>query len=153
MSPKNIKNIRWRPLYYHLKHRYATVQNSVVAVAIVVALGWVWGSVSMMQRNYELQRRLDTRERELQLRQLEVEMLGYEKAFYQTREFQELAARQYLGLVEPGEHALVLPPNSPEAKADDEASQATVAASQPSNFEQWVNFLSGRTVRSLSSDD
>ena len=129
------------------------MQNAVVAVAVVIALSWVWGSVSMMQRNYELQRRLDARERELQLRQLEVEMLAYEKAFFQTREFQELAARQYLGLVEPGEHALVLPPNSEQAKADDEAAQPAAAASQPSNLEQWLNFLSGRTVRSLSSDD
>ena len=147
MNPKNIKNIRWRPIYYHLKHNYATTQNAVVAAAIVIALGWVWGSVSMMQRNYELQRRVDARERELQLRQLEVEMLGYERAYYQTSEYQELAARQYLGLAEPGEQLLVLPPNSEQAKADDAAAQPVVTATQPSNYEQWLNFLSGRNVR------
>lgn len=146
MNLDKIKNIRWRPLYYHLKHRYATWQNAVVAVAAIIALSWAWGSVSMMQRNYELQRRLDARDRELTLRQLEVEMLGYEREYYQTREYQELAARQYLGLADPGERVLILPPNSEQAKQRDQAPQPT-AATQSSNVEQWIRFLSGGNVR------
>ena len=148
-----IKQIRLRPLYYRLKHQYFTVNNAVIAVAAVIALSWAWGSVSVMQRNYELQRRLDAKERELLLTQLEVETLEYQKRYHESREYQELAAREYLGLAQPGEKVLYLPPNSAKAKNLDESSRPAPKQLHPSNFEQWLNFLSGSNVRDLPSDD
>lgn len=117
----------------------------------MVAISWAWGSVSMMQRNYSLQRRLDTRERQLELSQLEVRTLELQKRFYQSSEYQELAARQELGLALPGEKLLILPPNTKSAERTDDKSQAVSASEpvQPSNLELWMNFLLGRNVTDL----
>ena len=152
MFISNIRAMNWRRHYYQLKHRFMTTNNIVLAVALLVAFGWAWGSVSMMQRNYSLQRKLDTKERELTLNQLEVATLEYERNYHQSTEYQELAARIYLGLANPGEKVLILPPNSEEAtKAGDSttASVAATAGAEPSNLSQWIDFLSGKNARAL----
>lgn len=136
-----------RRLAYHVKHRYFNLNSIVIAIAAVIALGWAWGSVSVMQRNYVLQRNLDNKQRSLTLMQLEVDTLNYQRQYYASAEYQELSAREHLGLANSGEKVLLLPPNSKEAK---EFGQTTVQAPQlakPSNFEQWLDFLSGNNAK------
>lgn len=127
-----------------------TLNNAVIALAAVIAISWAWGSIAMMQRNYMLQRALDAKERALILAQLEVDTLRYEGQYYQSAEYQELSAREHLGLANPGEKTLVLPENSDRAKQLDEASGETATINQvrTSNFEQWLNFFSGNNVPS-----
>ena len=50
-----MKKINIRKIYYHLRHRYLTLNNVVIAVALMIGLGWAWGSIGMMQRNFALQ--------------------------------------------------------------------------------------------------
>lgn len=138
-----------RRVLYHVKHRYFTLNGVVIMIATVIALGWAWGSVSVMQRNYTLQRSLDAKRRSLTLMELEVQTLEYEKHYYASAEYQELSAREHLGLAGRGEKVLLLPPNSQAAK--DFGSDTTVNAprtSKPSNFEQWIDFLTGNNVGS-----
>lgn len=138
---------------YHIRHKYVTLNNMVIVVAFVIAAGWVWGSLGMMQRNYSLQKEVDLKKRQLQLTQLQKDNMALQKTFYQTAEYQELAIRSSLGLVRPGEKALVLPANSQAAKNED-AVKATAQSSapvQPSNLEQWVNFLFGGYSKSISN--
>jgi hypothetical protein len=140
-----MKNINIRKWYYHFRHRYVTMNNVVMAVAIIIGASWTWGSISMMQRNYSLQKEVDTRKREQQLADLEVQTLKYEQNYYKGSEYQDLAMRQRLGVADAGEKALILPPNTPAAKTADTAyQQKNVKASAPeSNFQQWANFLFG----------
>lgn len=144
MGKTNIK--RW---LYHIKHRYGTFNNVVILVALVIAASWVWGAVNTMQRNYGLQRDIDARKRQLELTRLEVATLEYQQNYYRSDEYRELAAREKLGLVAPGEKVLLLPPNSAEAKAADRQSAPSVAADDEtagkSNFEQWMSFLMGKS--------
>ena len=121
-----------------------TLNNVVLAVAFVVATGWVFGSVSMMQRNYMLQKQLDDKSRQQQLAELELQSLQFQKRYYQSTEYQELAARENLGLASPGEKVFTLPPNTQAAKeVDANPTQAAPTVVQQSNFQQWVNFLFG----------
>ena len=145
-----MNQINIKKTIYHLKHRYATMNNIVLAVALLVAAGWAWGSISTMQRNYALQKDLDAKQRELRLTTLEVETLEYQQSYYQSDEYRELAARERLGLAAPGEKVLLLPPNSPGVK-ESEARQSArpVDGSAPSNFEQWLNFLFGGSAEQL----
>ena len=121
------------------------MNNIVVAVALAIGASWAWGSIEMMQRNYGLQKELDTLSRQQKLVELETESLALQQRYYKSSEYQELAVRERVGLANPGEKALILPPNSQAAKESD----AVVAGSTPkpaeevSNFEQWVNFLFG----------
>lgn len=139
-----------RKLIYHIKHRYATMNNVVVAIAVVIAASWAWGSISMMQRNFALQKDIDAKQRELQLTELEVQTLQFEQNYYQSNEYKDLAARERLGLAAAGEKVLILPPNSATAKANGEpAPKPSRQVLGVSNFQQWMNFLSGKSAAQL----
>ena len=141
-----MKKINTRKIYYHIRHRYLTMNNIVVAVALIIGASWAWGSIEMMQRNYDLQKELDTKAREQKLIELETENLALQQRYYKGSEYQELAVRERVGLANPGEKALILPPNSQAAKDADRvvAGDLPAASSQPvSNIQQWVNFLFG----------
>ncbi len=140
-----MNKINIRRLYYHIRHNYFTLNNLVIAIAFMIAAGWVWGSLGVMQRNYDLQKDLDYKKRQLQLAELQTTSLELEGRYYKTREYQELAIRQDLGLVLPGEAVLVLPPNSQAAKDADKVVRTQVSSTpiQTSNFNQWMNFLFG----------
>lgn len=152
-----MQKINIRKFVYTVRHRYLTFNNLVILTAFLIAAGWVWGSLQVMQRNYGLQREVDQKKRELQLAQLQTESLQLQKRYYETDEYKELAARESLGLVMPGESVLILPENSEAAKdADKTASPVTQAPSskdQTSNLEQWLNFLFGGYSKSINAKD
>lgn len=141
-----MKNINIRKTYYHIRHRYLTLNNVVIAVALMIGMGWAWGSIGMMQRNFALQKEVDGKKREALLAELEVQNLQFEQKYFQSQEYQELALRQRTGLVKPGEKVLFLPPNSEQAKQADKQLQsedAPKSEEDPGNMRQWVNFLFG----------
>ncbi len=148
-----MKKINIRRLYYNFSHNYLTLNNVVMAVALMIAAGWVWGSLGVMQRNYNLQKEVDYKAQQLQLAQIETMNLQLEQRYYKTNEYQELAARESLGLALPGEKVLILPNNSPAVIAADQAAATqTVAPVLPlSNFQQWANFFFGADNRPTSN--
>ena len=87
-------------------------------IAAGIAISWIWGSVAIMQRNYDLQAKYDTKQRERQLYDLEVATLQYEQKYMQSDEYKELMARRKLGLGAPGEKVIILPENTATAKQD-----------------------------------
>jgi cell division protein FtsB len=146
-----MRHINIQKIIYHVRHRYLTLNNVVILVAFVIAAGWVWASLGAMQRNYGLQKDIDLKKRQLQLTQLQRDNLSLQRNYYQTTEYQELAVRDTLGYVRPGEHALVLPPNSAAAIKQDAVTTTPVTAqTTTSNIEQWVNFLFGGYSRRIS---
>jgi len=144
-----MKKINIQRLSYHIRHRYLTMNNTVIAVAFIIGASWAWGSITTMQRNYGLQKEVDVKYRQLKLAELETQNLAYQKKYYQSSEYQELAVHERLGLVNPGEKVLILPPNSQAAKDLDAAVGAKVTSSivPASNLEQWMNFLFGGSRR------
>ncbi len=130
------------------------MNNVVLAVAAVIAVSWAWASVQAVQRNYQLQREVDDKRRELALTKLQTDTLAYEQRYYKSREYQSLEAKRRLGLAEPGEKVLVLPPNSATAIAKDKAQQSTAQvaisdAPAPPPFQQWMDFLFGGNRQGL----
>lgn len=138
-------------LIYKVRHTYMTFNNLVIFVAFLIALGWLWGSLQVMERNYMLQREVDNKRRELVVAQLQKDTLELQKRYYETNEYKEMAARQALGLVMPGERVLILPANTEAAKQVDEAGSTSVAVTtaEAGNLEQWMNFLFGGYSRSM----
>lgn len=102
-----------------------------------------------MERNYALQKEVDYKQRELRLSELETQKLQFEQNYYKSDEYKELAVREKLGLIMPGEKVLILPPNTPGASADEQKTTAAPRAVPESNFQAWVNFLFGGAYRSL----
>lgn len=108
----------------------------------------------MMQRNYNLQREVNYKQRQLQLVELQKESLELQNRYYATDEHKELVLRDSLGLVMPGEKVLVLPENSEAAKNADKQTASSSSGSnveQTSNLEQWLNFLFGGYSKSINS--
>ena len=148
-----MRKINTQKLIYHIRHRYLRLNNVVILAAFLIAAGWVWASLGAMQRNYGLQKDIDLKKQQLQLTQLQRDNLSLQKNYYQTAEFQELSIRENLGLVRPGEKALVLPANSQTALDQDKAKVvAPITRETTSNLEQWVNFLFGGYSKSVSDD-
>lgn len=137
----------------HYWRLYGTMNNIVIATALIVAASWAWGSVMVMQRNFALQKEADEQQRQLRLTQLEVDTLKYRQNYYNSDEYKDLAARTYLGLASPGEKVLILPPNSASVKAEASLSAAKPAlpakGSALSNVDQWINFLVGNSAAYL----
>jgi cell division protein FtsB len=139
---------------YTFRHTYLTFNNIIIFVAFFIAASWVWGSLQVMQRNFALQKQVDQKSRQLELTQLQRDSLELQKRFFQTNEYKELAARETLGLVMPGEKLIILPANSQSVIDADKAASTTVASlpqDTSSNIEQWLNFLFGGYSKSIKS--
>ena len=140
-----MQNRKLKRIVYHIRHAYLTSNNVVLAVALVIATSWAIASVQAVERNYQLQRVIDGKRRQLHLAELQSENLRFEQRYFKSSEYQTLELKRRLGLAEPGEHVLVLPPNSERAKLVDTLSLSAVLTApvkQPP-FEQWLNFLFG----------
>ena len=137
-----------------MRHRYATPDNIVIVVALLIAAAWAWGSIGVMQRNYKLQQEVDDKMRQQQLVDLEVQNAQLEQKYYQSAEYLELSIRTSLGLANPGEKMLILPPNTQQAKDADKvvANKPVVAAVAPTPLQQWVNFLFGGNRQQLQKE-
>lgn len=152
-----MQKINIRKFVYHVRHRYLTFNNIVILTAFLIAAGWVWGSLQVMQRNYGLQKEVDYKKRQLQLAELQTQNFELQKRYYETNEYKELAARESLGLVMPGESVLILPDNSEAAKAADKQTNVATAVApiqdKTSNLEQWLNFLFGGYSKSINTTE
>lgn len=151
-----MQKINIRKFIYHVRHNYLTFNNLVILTAFLIAAGWVWGSLQVMQRNYGLQKEVDYKRRQLQLAELQKDSLELQKRYYETNEYKELAARESLGLVMPGESVLILPENTAAAKESDAkktgSNAVAITQDKTSNLEQWLNFLFGGYSKSISND-
>ena len=144
-------------LFYKIR-RYSTTNNVVLVIAAVIAISWAWSSVQAVERNYQLQREVDDKHRQLQLTELQTDTLAYEQRYYKSREYLELESKRRLGLAQSGEKVVVLPPNSDKAKqatkTQDQAFTVTpVDTPAPPPVQQWLNFLFGGNQQSLQNKD
>ncbi|MDO4780998.1 MAG: hypothetical protein Q4A34_01205 [Candidatus Saccharibacteria bacterium] len=135
---------------YRIRRDYLTPNNLVVAVAFFIALGWVWGSIEAMQRNYALQQSLDAKKQQVEVEKLRVTLLEYEGRYYQSYEYQELAARQRFGRGLPGERQLIVPSTD---EATEQQPTTTPTEKTRSNFQQWMDFLFGKRRTPIAPTD
>ena len=134
-----MNKLKLKRLIYRIQHDYLTLNNVVIAVAILIAMSWAWGSIESMQKNYELQRSIDNKRQQVEIEKLQVALLEYESKYYQ-----ELTVRQRTGKGLPGEKQLITPSTDSAISAQNPAPRQTRT---DSNFQQWMNFLFGGNSR------
>ena len=117
--------------------------------ALLIAASWAWGSIEVLDRNYTLQKEVDSKYRQQKLLELEVATLSYQKRYHASEEYQELAVRERLGLAKSGEKALILPENTKATTETEDRVSTISTSSKPSNTEEWINFLLGGNSQSL----
>lgn len=147
MINQNTKT-KLRRLKYKISKDLLNLNNLVVAFAAIIAISWAWGSINAMQKNYTLQQEIDTKKKDKLVAEIQTKTLEYEQKYLKSREYQELAARDKLGLVYPGEKVLILPEQASASKLPDEVKDKDIQ--KDSNFRQWVNFLFGGNARKES---
>ena len=126
---------------------YATVQNATIALAMIISLGWVWGTVQTLQKNFAYQREVDTLKQEVELEKLRNENLTFQQQYLRSDEFLELSARQRLGKANPGEKLIILPDSRDVVDATIQG-DVTRRAPGASNFSQWMEFFFGNKASS-----
>lgn len=131
-----------RRFKYRLKHGFLSLENVVLALAVILCLVWTYQSIEAMSRNWELVERLNAEQKTLQLLTIEVEAAELENEYYASGEYRELAARKFANKQLLGEHMVYLPENSEKAKNKYKTNVALVKEEQDySNFEKWLMYL------------
>ena len=136
-----IKN-KIRQYKFKLKHDFLTVENVVLALAIILCLVWTYQSIEAMSRNWALSERLTAERKNLELISVEVEAAELQNEYYKTNEYQELMARRNLDKKLDGENMVVMPENSQEA-INKHAENEKISIEEPeySNIEKWMLYL------------
>lgn len=120
-----------------------TLNNGVLVVAILIASTWVWSTIEAIQHNFTLQQQVDALGQQISVEDLQNKTLQLQKTYYQSDQYLELSAREHMGVANPGEKVVILPPNTVQTStATTTASQAPTA--NKSNFAQWMYFLFGK---------
>jgi hypothetical protein len=150
INKTNIKKISLRRVYYQFRHKFLTFNNIVLIIGLFITIGWISGSLEVMQRNYTLQRELENKSRQLILAELDTYSAELEQRYYQTEEYKELAVRQRLGLGSPGESVLILSKDNIEDSEETTTDTDFIQIVEPSNFKQWLDFLYGNNIKNIS---
>ncbi len=129
---------------YYFSNDILTLSNIIMGSVIVVSIVWVWGSISAMEKNYAIQKKLELKQRQALIEEINYQTLQYEQKYLKSSEYQELAVREKLGFALPGEHVLVLP------KYPEEKKKQQTETSKQSNFTQWMNFIFGGNAQKSS---
>ena len=129
---------------YYFSNDILTLSNIIMGSVIVVSIVWVWGSISAMEKNYAIQKKLELKQRQALIEEINYQTLQHEQKYLKSSEYQELAVREKLGLALPGEHVLVLP------KYPEEKKKQQIETSKQSNFTQWMNFIFGGNAQKSS---
>ena len=133
-------NITIHAIRHELK-KYYTLDNIVLALAVLIALGWIWGTMDTLQNNFRLQGQVDTLRQEVEQDRLVAQNLELENQYYASPEYLELEARERLGKAAPGEHMLILPANTVADTATNQAKPSNGEEVPISNFQAWLNFF------------
>ena len=132
-----------RKAKYNLKHDFP-LDRFLFAVALLFFAACVWGTISSVTRNWELEQRLASRRKELELIKLEVESAKLENEYLASEEYQELSARAKQNKILDGEILVYLPKNSERAKTKHkDVVVIDTEEDTRTNFEKWMSFLFG----------
>lgn len=134
--------------FLHRYRHFLTIQNATVLLAFVVTMGWVWGTVQTLQRNFTYQQQVDALEETLELESLRNENLRFQQTYFRSDEFLELSARQRIGKASPGEKLIILPDSRNIVDTTGSEDQLTNRNVSVSNLSQWLRFFFGRDTTS-----
>lgn len=134
--------MKWFRLPHHWRS-FVTLQNGALALGLLIALSWSWGTVSTLQKNFQLQQEVDTLQQEVELADLQNQNLKFQQNYLRSNEFLELTAREKLGKAAKGEKLVILPDSSGVRDQVTVAKTPDRTLVKPSNFSQWVQFFFG----------
>lgn len=122
--------------------------GQVVFVVLVLLISW--STTTAIQQNYEVQKRVAAKQKEIELQKLKNENLKVRNRYLETDEFLEITARRQLGKALPGERLVVIPKEvalrhtvESSVKSDNQV-QEQADSDKPwyqQNLEDWGRFF------------
>lgn len=131
-------------------------RNIALYIFGVIVLAIAWSGARTMQNNYQLQKQISALQQQNEVLHLQNNNNYLQNQFYDTQVYQELSARQNLGLAAPGEKVLIVPKSvamkyvDPALADSRDSSPSAAVDNRPSytkNLETWRDFLLGRSVQ------
>lgn len=122
---------------------------SFAVIAVLVA----YSSVGVLQKNYELEKKISSLKQKNNVAKLENENQKLRNKYYESDEYAELTARRQLGVAKEGEKLYLIPRSTAEASSIDVAPivetvpEAEVLKSKyQRNVEGWIKFFKGESA-------
>lgn len=121
----------------------------LIAFAIIVVLV-SYNSVGIIQTNYELQKKIATLTKQVELQELENTNLSLKNEYLNTDHYLELQARKQFSKALPGENVLLVTEEAalnhvkPIKQAADDSTKSGKKSNKPKyqqNFESWMEFF------------
>ena len=113
------------------------------AIGLLIAVYLCVSLATTLKRNYDLDKQLAAMQTQINQLEDQRQQLAFQLQYYQTGSYQEREAKSKLGLVVPGENEIILPSPTPVVMPKTSAHKA-----RQSNFQQWVDFLTGKSASS-----
>lgn len=130
------------------------VKNVALYIFALIVLAITWSTIKTIQHNYDLQKQISVLKQQNNVFSLQNNNQRLQNRYYETAAYQELAARQNLGLAAPGEDILLVPKKVALKYADasdtvpDQGGTIDKRSRFTKNFEAWRDFILGRPVTS-----
>ncbi len=118
----------------------------------VIAVLVAWNSVGVLQRNYELEKKISSLKQRNDVAKLENENQKLRNKYYESDEYLELTARRQLGKAKEGEKLYLIPRSLAESSSinvkpivEDIPEQEIQKNKYQRNIESWVRFFKGES--------
>lgn len=130
--------------------------NDVRIIGLIVFGGIVllvaWSGLEVVQKNYELEKRVAELKAENEVNKLENANLELKTKYFETDHYLELTARRQFSKAAPGEQLYLVPKDVamsktvdlPKTKAEIEAATAKPKPKYMQNLEAWLDFFFSR---------
>jgi len=131
----------------------ADVRNIALYIFGIIVLAIAWSGARTVQNNYQLQKQIAALQQQNSVLHLQNNNTYLQNQFYDTEVYQELSARQNLGLAAPGEQVLLVPksvamkyvdPALADNRDNNTASPIDNRPGYTKHIEAWRDFLLGR---------
>lgn len=124
--------------------------NLTLLFFMVVSLAITWATIGQIEYNYQLEQQAQTLQSEVDVLQQQNTNQQLRNEFLQTDYFAELAAREQLGLVSPGEKVVIISDQQiakvlEETNLETHQTATSESLGQASALEQWYRFFRGKS--------
>lgn len=119
-------------------------ENASIILIALVGLWVGYQTFFIVIKNNQLIAEISTTEEEVKLLELKKQNLGLSIEYYKTDEFVALSAKEDLLLREQGEHVVIAPKTKDAPFVVQNEENSSAAGEELSNFQAWLQFLSGK---------
>ena len=142
MKPKITQLIKYSKEFIG---RFSDIRFSGQVVFIILVILVFWSGIRSIQQNYQLQKEVNQINQQNIILKLQNNNIILQNDYYSSSQYQEIVARENLGLGYPGETEILIPDNialkyGPKQLTTNSNNRQT----NNTNFSDWMNFFFGK---------